>query len=58
MKEYLKQSSEVLDEVKTTADGLSSAESAARLEKNGKTSLQRVRRNRLSSASSSSSPSP
>ena len=39
MKEYLKQSSEVLDEVKTTADGLSSAESAARLEKNGKNKL-------------------
>ena len=39
MKEYLKQSSAVLDDVASSADGLSSAESAARLEKNGKNKL-------------------
>ena len=39
MKEYLKQSSAVLDEVASSLDGLSSAESAARLEKNGKNKL-------------------
>ena len=39
MKEYLKQSSVVLDEVKSTSEGLSSAEAAARLEKNGKNKL-------------------
>ena len=39
MKEYLKQTSEVLAEVNSTSDGLSSAESAARLEKNGKNKL-------------------
>ena len=39
MKEYLKSSSAVLDDVASSADGLSSAESAARLEKNGKNKL-------------------
>ena len=39
MKEYLKQTSEVLAEVNTTSDGLGSAEAAARLEKNGKNKL-------------------
>ena len=36
MKEYLRSSAEVLEEVATTADGLTAAEAAARLEKNGK----------------------
>ena len=39
MKEYLKDSSAVLDEVKSSKDGLDSAEAAARLEKNGKNKL-------------------
>ena len=39
MKEYLKQSSEVLGEVNSTSDGLGSADAAARLEKNGKNKL-------------------
>ncbi|MBR2350677.1 MAG: cation-translocating P-type ATPase [Clostridia bacterium] len=39
MKEYLKSTSEVLGEVKSTSDGLDSAEAAARLEKNGKNKL-------------------
>ena len=39
MKLYLKETSAVLDEVNTTPDGLSTAEAAARLEKNGKNKL-------------------
>ena len=39
MKEYLKQTSEVLGEVNSTSDGLGSADAAARLEKNGKNKL-------------------
>ena len=39
MKEYLKQTSEVLAEVNSTSDGLGSADAAARLEKNGKNKL-------------------
>ena len=39
MKEYLKESSVVLDEVGSSKDGLDSAEAAARLEKNGKNKL-------------------
>ena len=39
MKEYLRSSAEVLEEVGTSADGLSTAEAAARLEKNGKNKL-------------------
>ncbi len=39
MKEYLKESSVVLDEVGSSANGLDSAEAAARLEKNGKNKL-------------------
>ena len=39
MKEYLRSSAEVLEEVATTADGLTAAEAAARLEKNGKNKL-------------------
>ena len=39
MKEYLRSSAEVLEEVSTTPDGLSSGEAAARLEKNGKNKL-------------------
>ncbi len=39
MKEYLRSSAEVLEEVSTTVDGLSSDEAAARLEKNGKNKL-------------------
>ena len=39
MKEYLKDSSAILDEVKSSKDGLDSAEAAARLEKNGKNKL-------------------
>ncbi len=39
MKEYLRNSAEVLNEVGTTADGLTSAEAADRLEKSGKNKL-------------------
>ena len=39
MKEYLRSSAEVLEEVATTTDGLSSEEAASRLEKNGKNKL-------------------
>jgi Ca2+-transporting ATPase len=39
MKEYLRSSAEVLEEVSTTTEGLSADESAARLEKNGKNKL-------------------
>ena len=39
MKEYLRSSAEVLEEVGTTQDGLSSDEAASRLEKNGKNKL-------------------
>ncbi len=39
MKEYLRSSAEVLEEVGTTTDGLSTDEAAARLEKNGKNKL-------------------
>ena len=39
MKEYLRSSAEVLEEVATTTDGLSAEEAAARLEKNGKNKL-------------------
>ena len=39
MKEYLRSSAEVLEEVATTTDGLSSDEAATRLEKNGKNKL-------------------
>ncbi len=39
MKEYLRSSAEVLEEVATTVDGLSSDEAATRLEKNGKNKL-------------------
>ena len=35
MKEYLRSSAEVLEEVSTSLDGLSSGEAASRLEKNG-----------------------
>ena len=39
MKEYLRSSAEVLEEVSTSLDGLSSDEAATRLEKNGKNKL-------------------
>ena len=39
MKEYLRSSAEVLEEVSTSLDGLSSGEAASRLEKNGKNKL-------------------
>ena len=39
MKEYLRSSAEVLEEVSTSLDGLSSDEAASRLEKNGKNKL-------------------
>ncbi len=39
MKEYLRSSAEVLEEVKTSTDGLTADEAAARLEKNGKNKL-------------------
>ncbi len=39
MKEYLRSSAEVIEEVATTKDGLTAAEAAARLEKNGKNKL-------------------
>ena len=39
MKEYLRSSAEVLNEVSTTTDGLTAAEATARLEKNGKNKL-------------------
>ena len=39
MKEYLRSSAEVIEEVATTKDGLSAGEAAARLEKNGKNKL-------------------
>ena len=39
MKEYLRSSAEVIEEVGSTADGLTAAEAAARLEKNGKNKL-------------------
>ena len=39
MKEYLRSSAEVLEEVATTVDGLTADEAAARLEKNGKNKL-------------------
>lgn len=39
MKEYLKKSTEVFDEVKSSPEGLTSAEATSRLEKNGKNKL-------------------
>ena len=39
MKEYLRNSAEVLEEVSTSIDGLTAEEAAARLEKNGKNKL-------------------
>ena len=39
MKEYLRSSAEVLDEVKSSTDGLSAAEAEKRLEQNGKNKL-------------------
>ena len=39
MKEYLKKSAEVFDEVKSSSEGLTSAEATSRLEKNGKNKL-------------------
>ena len=39
MKEYLRSSADVIEEVASSADGLSSSEAAARLEKNGKNKL-------------------
>jgi len=39
MKEYLRSSADVIEEVASSADGLSSSEASARLEKNGKNKL-------------------
>ena len=39
MKEYLRSSAEVIEEVASSTDGLTAAEAASRLEKNGKNKL-------------------
>ncbi len=47
MKEYLKESSAVLEEISSSADGLSSAEATQRLEKNGKNKLAEGKKDSL-----------
>lgn len=47
MKEYLKSSQEIIDEVKTSENGLSQEEAATRLEKNGKNKLDEGKKESL-----------
>ena len=47
MKEYLKSLQEIIDEVKTSENGLSQEEAATRLEKNGKNKLDEGKKESL-----------